>query len=243
MKSIPPVHKITGLLTSNIYVIEDKDEIVLFDAGIPQDYRLIVDAIKSLGRSPVEISHILLTHFHPDHSGSAAALRRLSHAKVYAHEDDAKIIEGSESASMVYARGIIGRAVSLVPRVVSAFGRFPRVEVDVKVRDEEHLDILGGIRVIQAPGHTPGSVAYYWEERGILFSGDAIINSYRFFTLPTPGFSTSMEEARDSACKIVDIVEKGGIWLFCPGHGPMVDERTLERLQAFRGRILRKQKI
>ncbi|MFH1151152.1 MAG: MBL fold metallo-hydrolase [Actinomycetota bacterium] len=243
MKSIPPVHKVFGYLTGNIYIIEADDELVLIDAGAPQDYMLVVDRIKSLGRSPVEVSHILLTHFHVDHAGSAAALRRVSRAKVVAHADEVPYLQGDDSVSSVYKKGVLGRAASLLPRGAAAATRVPPVEVDVACADGEVLDVLGGMRVFHTPGHTPGQACYLWEEKGILFTGDTIINTYRTFTLPTIGFSCDFDQAAASAAKVVDAVEEEDVWLVCAGHGPMVDADAMQKLLKFRGKLIRKGKV
>lgn len=242
MKSIPPVHKVTGYLTGNVYIIEAEDELVLIDTGAPQDYMLLVDRIKSLGRSPVEVSHILLSHFHVDHAGSAAAFKRVSHATVHAHEADVPFLQGDDAISSVYKKGVLGRAASLVPRAAAVFTRVPPVEVDAPAASGEVLDVLGGIRVIHAPGHTPGTTAYFWEERGLLFTGDAIINSYRFLSLPTVGFSCDFDQAAESICAVVDEIADEDIWMICPGHGPMVGDYPKEKLLKLRGRLVKKGK-
>jgi len=242
MKTISPVNKVTGYGTGNVYIIETDDELVLIDTGVPQDYRLLVDRIKSLGRSPVEVGHILLSHFHVDHAGSAAAFKRLSHAKVYAHADDVPYIQGDDSISSIYPKGVIGRAASLLPIAAAALTRVPPVEVDVACADGEVIPILGGLRVIHAPGHTPGSVAFFWEEEGILFTGDSIINTYHFLTLPTIGFSVDFDEAARSICKLVDTVEDEGVRMVCCGHGPMVDDYPKEKLLKLHGDLMRKGK-
>ena len=48
--------------------------------------------------------------------------------------------------------------------------------VDRKLEDNDLIDLGDGIelRVIHLPGHTAGSVGYYWEKEGILFSGDSV---------------------------------------------------------------------
>jgi glyoxylase-like metal-dependent hydrolase (beta-lactamase superfamily II) len=242
MKTITPVNKVTGYGTGNVYIIETDDELVLIDTGVPQDYMLLVDRIKSLGRSPVEVGHILLSHFHVDHAGSAAAFKRLSHAKVYAHADDVPYIQGDDSISSIYPKGVIGRAASLLPIAAAALTRVPPVEVDLACADGEVIPILGGLRVIHAPGHTPGSVAFFWEEEGILFTGDSIINTYHFLTLPTVGFSVDFDEAARSICKLVDTVEDEGVRMVCCGHGPMVDDYPKEKLLKLRGDLMRKGK-
>ena len=240
MKTISPVNKVTGYGTGNVYIIETDDELVLIDTGVPQDYMLLVDRIKSLGRSPVEVAHIFLTHFHVDHAGSAAAFRRLSHCSVYAHEADVPFIQGDDSISSIYPKGVLGRAASLVPVAMAALTRVPPVEVSVPCVDGQVVGVLGGIRVIHAPGHTPGSCAYYWEEKGILFTGDAIINTYHVLTRPTIGFSCDFGEAARSVCSLVDTVEDEGIRMVCCGHGPVVEDYPKEKLLKIRGKLMKK---
>ncbi len=241
MKSIPPVHKITGYMTGNIYIVEGEDELVMVDAGVERDYKLIVDGIKSLGRSPVEISYILLSHFHVDHAGTAAAMKRLSGAKVVSCETEAPFLQGKEYVSSVYKMGVLGRAVSLVPKAAATFTKVPKVDVDITMKASEVLPVLGGFEMMPAPGHTPGTCCYYWREKGILFTGDAIINTYRHFTLPTIGFSYDFDEAARSACAIVDRMEDEELKLACTGHGPMV-ENPKEKLLKFRGTLMKKGK-
>ena len=242
MKSIPPIHKVKGYGTGNIYIIEGAEELVLVDTGVPQDYMLVVDRIKSLGRSPVEVGHIILTHFHLDHAGSAAAFRRLSHAKVYAHEDDVPYIQGDRKISSVYPRGVIGKLVSMVPIAAARIARVPEVTVDVPCSDGQVIDVLGGMRVIHAPGHTPGSAAFFWEEQGVLFTGDSIINTYHFLSLPTNGFSVDFDQAAGSICKVVDEVEDEDVRLVCAGHGPFVEDYADEKLLRVRGKMMRRDK-
>ncbi|MHB8894589.1 MAG: MBL fold metallo-hydrolase [Candidatus Geothermincolia bacterium] len=242
MKTIAPVNKVTGYGTGNVYIIEAGDELVMIDTGVPQDYMLLVDRIKSLGRSPVEVGHILISHFHVDHAGSAAAFKRLSHAKVYAHADDVPYIQGEDSISSIYKKGVLGRAASLLPVAAAAVTRVPPVEVDVPLAEGDIIPVLGGIRVVHCPGHTPGTAAFYWEEKGILFTGDAIINSYHFLSLPTVGFSGDFDEAARSICHLVDEVEDEGVWMVCCGHGPLVVDYPKEKLLKLRGKLMRKGK-
>lgn len=232
------VEKIKGLGTGNIYVVCTDEEIVLVDTGIPQDRRLVADRIRRLGRSPAEVSAILLTHFHFDHAGSAAALKRLSGANVYAHEADVPYIQGDETISSVYARGVIGKGLSAVQPAVRKIVKVPPVEVDVPLRDGQLIDVLGGIEVIHAPGHTPGSAAFLWPEQGVLFSGDCMINTYHFLTPPTNGFSVDFDETARSIRKVVDEVDGRQVRMVCPGHGPVVSERAPEKLRKVRGRVL-----
>lgn len=89
MTDLDGITRILGNLSNNIYLVESGDELVVVDPGMPSDIRRLVDRIKSLGRSPKEVTAIVLTHFHVDHAGSARALKQMSSASVYLHADDA----------------------------------------------------------------------------------------------------------------------------------------------------------
>lgn len=243
MKSVPPVNVVKGYGTGNIYIIDAGEELVLIDTGVPQDYKMLVDRIKSMGRSPVEVGHIIISHFHVDHAGSAAAFKRLSHASVYAHADDVPYIQGDDSISSIYKKGVLGRAASMVPATAATVTRVPPVEVDVACADGDIIPVLGGLRVIHCPGHTPGTAAFYWEEKGILFTGDSIINTYHFLTLPTIGFSVDFDQAHQSVCKLVDEVEDEGVWMVACGHGPLVTDYAKEKLLKLRGKLMLKGKV
>jgi glyoxylase-like metal-dependent hydrolase (beta-lactamase superfamily II) len=60
---------------SNAFLIEGDDGLTLIDAGFPGKEEVVFGAIRELGRSPDQIKHLIFTHGHPDHIGSAATCR------------------------------------------------------------------------------------------------------------------------------------------------------------------------
>lgn len=63
-------------LASNVYLVESGSSWVLVDAGWPGQASVIRSAAESLFGRGTRPAAILLTHVHPDHSGSAAELAR-----------------------------------------------------------------------------------------------------------------------------------------------------------------------
>jgi glyoxylase-like metal-dependent hydrolase (beta-lactamase superfamily II) len=68
---------------SNAFLIEGDDELTLIDAGYPRKEAAVFGAIRGLGCSPDQIRHLIFTHGHPDHIGSAAAIVRETGARTY----------------------------------------------------------------------------------------------------------------------------------------------------------------
>ena len=60
----------------NWYLVEDGGELLLVDSGWPNSWSRVVAAVAQLGRRPVDLRAVLLTHGHGDHLGAAERLRR-----------------------------------------------------------------------------------------------------------------------------------------------------------------------
>ena len=86
LEIIPHVYQLT-IRGANIILIAE-EELTLVDTGHHGSSAQIVDFIHSLGRSPEEISLIILTHNHRDHMGGLAELRKLTRAKIAIHKAD-----------------------------------------------------------------------------------------------------------------------------------------------------------
>src|SRR5215470_1878638 len=78
---------------ANAFLIEGDDGLTLIDAGFPDKEAAVLDAIRGLGRSPDQLKHLIFTHAHPDHIGSAAAIVRATGARTYMHPLDIPIAE------------------------------------------------------------------------------------------------------------------------------------------------------
>ena len=76
------------------YLWRDQDSLTLIDAGPPGQADAVAAAVGDLGLSLAGLGQIILTHFHPDHVGSAAGLAARSGARVLAHRADALVIRG-----------------------------------------------------------------------------------------------------------------------------------------------------
>ena len=72
------------------------DGVLIVDTSMPGSARCILDAVESLGYRVDEVRGIVLTHWHPDHMGSAQALRQATGAPISIHELDAPVLARRE---------------------------------------------------------------------------------------------------------------------------------------------------
>jgi glyoxylase-like metal-dependent hydrolase (beta-lactamase superfamily II) len=73
---------------ANAFLIEGNDGLTLIDAGSRIRGAAVFGAIGGIGRSPDQLKHLIFTHGHPDHIGSAAAIVRETGARTYMHPLD-----------------------------------------------------------------------------------------------------------------------------------------------------------
>jgi len=140
------------------------EKICLIDAGVWGTAPLLLNYLEQIGRSPSEISTVLLTHAHPDHIGGCLAIKKASSASFYAHPADKPWIEDVEKQ---YRERPILNFFELVE------GPVP-VTRELKEGNTVSWDKGKTIRVLETPGHSLGSISLFFEEEGGLFTGDAI---------------------------------------------------------------------
>ena len=112
MEIAPGVHRLENLNGSNVVLIAD-EQMAVVDTGIAGNGDAIVDQIRKIGRSPSDLRWIVVTHFHFDHSGSAAELHELTGARIVAHSAETLAGAGRHAATPQGQRRRV--AAKLVP--------------------------------------------------------------------------------------------------------------------------------
>lgn len=173
MPLAPDVYRIPTAPRSwvNTFAFVDEGGVTLVDCGIASAAGRIVAGLAAIGKTPREVSRILLTHAHPDHAGGASEVRRRTGAPVLAHAADAEFAEiGKSPPADPSTFG--GRLV----RRLTRNAKFEPIEVAQRLGDGDVLDVGGGLRVLHTPGHSPGHVSLLHQPSGLLITGDAIFN-------------------------------------------------------------------
>ena len=165
---------------TDLYLLEG-DALAIVDTGVydtPSKY--IAPALEPYGLKLSDIDIILSTHGHHDHTGGNGELVDASGAKVYVHEADARIAADPDyqfDFCFAQRHTLIGHPERLdAARAALKISAGRPTPVDVKLTDGQIVDLGKGIqlRVVSTPGHTMGSVCYYWEKEGMAFAGDSV---------------------------------------------------------------------
>ena len=152
---------ITSSDDAAIYLIDFASDLVMIDAGAGRSSAQIVRNIEMLGFNPANILHLILTHCHIDHIGSAPFFSKQYSTKILIHELDAKAVETGDS----------------LKTAANWYGTtFPPTKVDRKITSPQETIKLGAeeLHCLHTPGHTPGSISVYLDRGGkrVLFGQD-----------------------------------------------------------------------
>jgi glyoxylase-like metal-dependent hydrolase (beta-lactamase superfamily II) len=209
---------------ANAFLIEGEDGLTLIDAGYPGKETAVFGAIRGLGRSPDQLKHLIFTHSHPDHIGSAAAIVQETNAKTYMHPLDIPIAEsGGPFRPLRAAPGMLRRV--LCKLLYHPNEQVEPVAIDQPLTPGEILPIAGGFEVFHTPGHCAGQVALLWRPGRMLFAGDVCMN---IMGLGDPVGFESLKEGRASQRKIASLsFDAAGF-----GHGEPITRNASTRFRS-----------
>jgi len=201
MKSVIKGVHVVPMGAANAFLIESDDGLTLIDAGFPGKEAAVFGVIRELGRSRDQLNHLIFTHGHPDHIGSAAAIVRETGARTYMHPLDIPIAEsGGPFRPMRPAPGLLRQLLCRL--FFDPDERLAPVAIDAPLTAGDILPIAGGIEVIHTPGHCAGQVALLWRPGRMLFVGDVCTN---VMGLGDPIGFESVEEGRASQRKLASL--------------------------------------
>ncbi len=184
---------VLGMLENNCYFVhrEGEYDAIMIDPSAQGD-----KLFTRLREKGLTVKAILLTHGHFDHIMGVNEMRNVSGAKVYAMEDEVKLLSDPEINSSYK----VGKSYTVKP--------------DVLLHDGDTVTVGGmDLKVIKTPGHTAGGCCFYSEEDGVLFSGDTLF----YESVGRTDFETgNVRELKQSLAKLFELPDEVKVY---PGHG------------------------
>ena len=254
-KRLPRVHQITmptpwaRMSSVHAYLVED-DPLTLIDTGLddPASFAALEAGLDALGHAVTDVKRVALTHYHVDHLGGVAPLRRAgADFELWAHCDALAAIEGftvEHSEDMVGMAALLREygtpddvlAEFVAHREARLAEQPPWAEatpVDHALHDGDTLDFKDvSFDVVHAPGHTAGHLLFHAPDTGSLISGDTIMGgavphteNYYLDGLPEPGDPLRRRprfKGLSAYRQTLKSMKRLAVKTILPGYGPVV---------------------
>ena len=195
------------------YLIDTGDEVILVDTGLPagtleevpdenspaytgKDICSYMEAFAALGYKPEQVTKILLTHRHSDHSGE---LKSFPNAKIYVNADETSAAELQGLANIVPVTFTDG-----------AYYNFPDSQI-----------IIPGVRLIRAKGHTNGNSIIVAENDGLfyMFHGDISYVDEALYADKLSMVFDDLSAARETQDRVREFIRNRPT-VYCGTHTP-----------------------
>lgn len=185
-----------GYIQTNCYIVSNATkQCLIFDPGGEGD-----KLISELHRLKMKPLAIILTHAHFDHIGAVDQVRDSFNIPVYIHTSEKKwLVDPVKNGSAKYSE---------IPSIICK-------EADVLLNKESELKIGDfHMKLIHTPGHSPGSLTYYFKDDDFAIVGDTLFqNSIGRTDLPGGNESELLKAIHT---KLLTLPETTLVY---PGHG------------------------
>lgn len=181
------------------FVIDDDGACLIIDPSCSNEdeNKRLIDFISTEGLRP---EMVLLTHAHFDHLTGVSFVIDKYNIPLCGHREDLNLLQFARHQGDLY--GFL-------------FEEDPP-EFDKFLEDEELLEWSGGsMKALHVPGHTRGSLSYFFPEAGFVITGDALFREgVGRSDLPGGDHDTLIRSIENKLLVLDDSVE------VFPGHGP-----------------------
>jgi glyoxylase-like metal-dependent hydrolase (beta-lactamase superfamily II) len=204
-------HLPNGLLDSNVYIISDRNDGIIIDAGVETSY-----IEKIVMKNDFKISKIILTHGHIDHICYVNEIAELFSAEVFIHKDDFEMLyDNKKNCSSLLNINF-------------------KLKTKPTVLEEGDIISLGDMdfSIISTPGHSKGSICIKMMD--MIFSGDTL---FRESIGRTDLFGGNQRELENSILNKLYTFDPETI--IYPGHGGSTQIKH-ERIENPYVRIIKK---
>lgn len=160
-------------VASTIILIREGDAIIVVDPGMVASRDVLLDPLHALGVHEDNVTNVIFSHHHPDHTLNAALFRHARFHDVWAiYQDDVwsdrtESIEGAPSVSLLNTPGHTPEDISTLIETEEGLVVCTHLwwssagpEIDPLANDQERLEqsraiVLGLSPVMIIPGHGP----------------------------------------------------------------------------------------
>jgi glyoxylase-like metal-dependent hydrolase (beta-lactamase superfamily II) len=221
MSSLQITRPIPSQQVSTAYVVRAGADVVVIDTGEPGNAPHISGALAAV--NDAQLRAIFITHAHPDHVGSLAAVAQATAAPVYASAHDAALIETGQPGPKPTSKTDLFSRFLYRKIIEKGDPHFDPCSVTHTLQHGDTLPFLGGIDVVALPGHSAGQIGFLIQAHGFFFVGDALMNLFG----PRRMRWHEDEVAEVASLKSIASLDWHALYV---GHGSVVKRPAFERM-------------
>jgi glyoxylase-like metal-dependent hydrolase (beta-lactamase superfamily II) len=181
-----------GQLQANCYFLIKDNQCLIID---PADEASFI--LEELERRKLKLIGMLATHGHFDHIMATGEIQLSLKTPFYISKEDSFLVKRLKETAQYF----LGHREQLLPPTLIKYLK----EGNFRMRNYE-------LRIIHTPGHTPGSVSFYFKKEKVIFTGDTLFKK----GIGRSDFSYSSKKDLDSSLKKIFKLPKETI--IYPGH-------------------------
>jgi hydroxyacylglutathione hydrolase len=182
-----------GSLQTNCYFLIEENDLILIDPGDEASFIL-----EEIQRQRLNLKAIFATHGHFDHIGAVGEIQKSFNIPFYINQKDLFLVKRLNETAEYF----LGYNPYFLP---------PENIKELNNKTFHVSRLMFG--VIFTPGHTPGSVCFYFEKEKLIFTGDTLFKD----GVGRTDFSySSRKDLENSLKKIFSLPKKTAVY---PGHG------------------------
>ncbi|MGQ9720999.1 MAG: MBL fold metallo-hydrolase [Candidatus Jordarchaeum sp.] len=197
----------------NVFLIKDDSsgELTLIDCGTGFFFDRQIQRISQDGLDPQNISRVILTHVHFDHSGGLINFVREYSPEVNVFHLEADSIEKGGNGLL------LAREFGL---------EFTPTKVHKRLKEGEIIKAGSfNLEVLNTPGHTKGSICLYDRNSKVLFSGDTVFTYGSFGRVDFP-----TGDSRQMIQSLIELSKLDVQYLLC-GHLDIATKNANEQIK------------
>ena len=144
-----------GAYQTNCYILSVGEQAIIVDPG--DEAHKVIQYLETNGLKP---EAIFITHGHLDHIGALQEVQKKYKLPIYTHEDEKEFFTDARYNFSHNSSNPI---------------EFDELSAFKFLSDDGVIEILDHkINVFHVPGHSPGSLAFYFKDADIVLTGDAL---------------------------------------------------------------------
>jgi len=216
--TFPGLHVIGSLLVRSYLLIHD-DEAVLIDSGLLWEPSTVKERLREEGLGLENLTTILLSHGHLDHTANLSWYRKHTNARLLAHPLEQIHIDGK----FPYTKE--NRLCDWLKRAGRTLLRYQSVTADAPLTNAQELPLWGGLQVVHLPGHTAGHCGFYSIKHDLLLTGDLFASYPGRAALPPTGLNACPTKFPEAFTRIREI---NPAWVL-PNHAWSLNPETISQ--------------